>query len=98
MLGDHFMWISWAPFRAQSWEKLTTSTEIREAVLAEAPRALGTSDPVEAEELLKEDVVQDLAERLWLVVMSEKQERLVPLDDWRGVVARYYNSNGGSSW
>ena len=98
MLGDHFMWISWAPFRAQTWEKLTTAGEIREAVLAEGLRALGTSDPAEAEGLLKEDIVQELAERLWLVVMSEKQERLVPLDDWRGVVARYYNSNGGVSW
>ncbi len=40
----------------------------------------------------------DLSERLWLVVMSEKQEKLVPLDDWRGVVANFYNSQGRSAW
>jgi hypothetical protein len=98
MLGDHFMWISWAPFRATTWDRLTTVEEIEAAVLAEAPRALGTCDPEEAASLIKADVVQELAKRLWLVVMSEKQEKLVPLDDWRGVVANYYNRTGGTSW
>ncbi len=24
MLGDHYMWISWAPFRANDWDQLTS--------------------------------------------------------------------------
>ncbi|MEO3763904.1 hypothetical protein [Streptomyces sp. B8F3] len=98
MLGDHFMWISWAPFRANDWDQLTTPEVIREAVFLEAQRALGTADRVEAAELIKNEVVEDLSKRLWLVVLSEKQERLVPLDDWRGVVAQFYSSQGGTSW
>lgn len=98
LLGDHFMWISWAPFRATTWEKLTTPDEIRDALLAESVRTLGTADQSEALELMKDEVVRELADRLWVIVLSAKQEKLVPLDDWRGVVARFYNSQGGSSW
>ncbi|MFE1104896.1 hypothetical protein ACFW5U_03415 [Streptomyces rochei] len=98
MLGDHYMWISWAPFRARDWNVLTAPDTIREAVLAESARALGTEDPDEARELIKDEIVDELSARLWIVVMSEKQEKLVPLDDWRGVVARFYNSQGKTSW
>ncbi|UGQ11036.1 hypothetical protein LO772_30200 [Yinghuangia sp. ASG 101] len=98
MLGDHFMWISWAPFKANTWDRLTTAEEIREAVLAESARALGVVDQNEAAGLIKDDVVNEVAARLWVIVLSAKQEKLVPLDDWRGVVAQFLSSRGGSSW
>ncbi|MGW2117026.1 hypothetical protein [Streptomyces zhihengii] len=98
MLGDHYMWISWAPFRANDWDQLTSPQAIREAVLAESLRIFGIEDPGTAAESIKDELLVDLSERLWLVVMSEKQERLVPLDDWRGVVANFYNSQGRSAW
>jgi hypothetical protein len=98
MLGDHYMWISWSPFRANDWHELTAPEMIREAVLAESLRALGVEDQDEATELIKDELVEELSRRLWLIVMSEKQEKLVPLDDWRGVVAKYYSSQGVSTW
>ena len=98
MLGDHYMWISWAPFRANDWDQLTGHDMIREAVLAESQRALGVADRDEAAESIKDELIQDLSRRLWLIVMSEKQEKLVPLDDWRGVVANFYSSQGRSAW
>ncbi|MFJ1581740.1 hypothetical protein ACIOC1_00180 [Streptomyces sp. NPDC088197] len=98
MLGDHYMWITWAPFRANDWDKLTTPESIKEAVLLEAPRVLGVDDPLQAADMISDDLLRELARRLWLVVMSEKQEKLVPLDDWRGVVANFYSSQRGASW
>uniref|UniRef100_A0AAU2K079 YqaJ viral recombinase domain-containing protein n=1 Tax=Streptomyces sp. NBC_00049 TaxID=2903617 RepID=A0AAU2K079_9ACTN len=98
MLGDHFMWITWAPFRANDWDQLTGAQMIRRAVLAESSRIFGIEDPTAAAELVKADIIEELAGRLWLIVMSEKQEKLVPLDDWRGVVANFYASNGRSTW
>lgn len=98
MLGDHYMWISWAPFRANDWDQLTGPELIRDAVLTEARRVFDTEDRDRAAESIKDDIVQDLSERLWVIVMSEKQEKLVPLDDWRGVVANFYNSQGRASW
>lgn len=98
LLGDHFMWISWAPFRANDWDKLLAPAIIRESIILESERIFGTSDTEAAEAMIKGELIDELANRLWLIVMSEKQERLVPLDDWRGVVANFYNSQGKSSW
>jgi hypothetical protein len=33
------------------------------------------------------EVVEMVADRLWLIVLSEKQETLVPLKDWEAIVA-----------
>lgn len=98
MLGDHYMWITWAPFRARDWDQLTQPHTIREAVLAESERIFGTQGREAAAAAVKNEFVEELSARLWLIVMSEKQEKLVPLDDWRGVVANFYNSQGRSSW
>ncbi|MBE9499085.1 hypothetical protein IHE61_13540 [Streptomyces sp. GKU 257-1] len=100
MLGDHFLWITWAPFRASDWDQLTSTEEILKAVLAERGRALGTEDEEEARTLLKQDVVQELTGRLWPpLIMCEQQENLVPLEEWRAVVAAHLQKRReGPAW
>ncbi|MPY59170.1 hypothetical protein [Streptomyces spongiae] len=98
-LSEHFLWISWAPFRASEWDQLASQDEIRRAVLGQSTRVLGTDDPDEAVGLIKGDVVEELTQRLWKpLVMSERQEQLVPLDEWRAVVAEHCTKQKDMSW
>ncbi|MFF0540187.1 hypothetical protein ACFYUC_33600 [Streptomyces coelicoflavus] len=53
MLGDHYMWISWAPFRANDWDQLPSPQAIREAVLVESLRIFGIEDPETAAQSIK---------------------------------------------
>lgn len=73
---DHFIWVSWAPHAATRWDSLTSPQEVRSAVIGNASRVLpGSVDPDAA---VDEAVCESVAERLWLLILSDKQETLVP--------------------
>ena len=74
--ADNFMWVSWAPHAATTWDQLTSATHVRAAVLANAHRIF--ANPAEADELIDDEVCATVAERLWLLILSDKQETLVP--------------------
>ncbi|WP_225804235.1 hypothetical protein [Streptomyces sp. NK15101] len=86
-LSDHFMWITWSPFRANSWSTLNSSDQVEAAVLQHRSRVFGTDDLDEARKLLDPELARSVAARLWLIVLSEKQETLLPLKDWAAIVA-----------
>ncbi|MFI6730883.1 hypothetical protein NRF20_00510 [Streptomyces sp. R-74717] len=95
-LSDHFMWITWAPFRANSWSVLNSPGQVETAVLQHSSRVFGTSDTEEARKLLDAELAQSVAERLWLIVLSDKQETLLPLKDWAAIVAAELTRREGS--
>jgi hypothetical protein len=76
---DHFMWVSWAPFQAQSWHKHRTVDAIRKALLHKdnRERVLGTADEVAATAAVEEARLGKVADRLWMITLSERQEELV---------------------
>jgi hypothetical protein len=76
---DHFLWLSWSPFQAQRWDKHATSENVRRAVLhgVNRRRVLGVDDEGEATAKLSSDLLAGVASRVWLLTLSEKQERLV---------------------
>jgi hypothetical protein len=76
---DHFLWVSWAPFQAQQWDRHATAESVRRSVLHAANRArtLGLSDEGDAAVKLSSDLLVGVADRMWLVTLSEKQEKLV---------------------
>ena len=37
-LAEHFMWITWAPFRVTDWSKLTTAETVKKGLLSERNR------------------------------------------------------------
>lgn len=63
-----FMWVTRHPFQLNDWADLTTPKRI-EAALAKDPEALGGGS-VDA------DVVALTAERVWLLVVHKRQDRL----------------------
>lgn len=77
-LADHFLWITWHPFRVTSWNDLYSAQAIRSSLVNERARLFG--DNVEVDDvagLINEDIVADLAARVWIIVLSDRQETLV---------------------
>lgn len=86
MFCDHFMWISWSPHTASKWADHTTEASVRSAVLHNRKRVLGVEDTDDADALIDADTVTAVAERLWLIILSDKQEQLVITPEHRGLI------------
>lgn len=91
---DNFMWITWAPFLVTKWPDLRTTSYVRDQVLVHSDRVLGTGDPTEAEALVENEVCTAVADRLWIIVLSERQERLVISKEHRGVIQAHDTRKG----
>ncbi|MFE9960540.1 hypothetical protein [Micromonospora sp. NPDC005299] len=80
---DNLIWLSWAPFQAQSWHKHRTPETIRKHLLHKENihRVFGTTSVEEAKAKLNEQVVYELTNRLWLLTLCEEQESLVITTD-----------------
>ncbi|MFF5668244.1 hypothetical protein ACFY7F_36260 [Streptomyces griseofuscus] len=87
-LADHFMWITWHPFRVKTWTALCSADSVKKGLLLERNRVrvFGTSDESEAASMVDDALVQDVADRMWMFVLSEKQEKLVITPDYRALV------------
>jgi hypothetical protein len=83
---DHFMWITWSAFATTSWDTLCKRDKVRDAVLAESERALGV-ERAEANAKIDIDLCDEVANKLWLIVLSEKQEKhLVLSPEHQGII------------
>lgn len=80
---DNLIWLSWAPFQAQSWHKHRTAESIRKQLLHADNifRVFGTESAEEAQSKLDEQVIYELTKRLWLLTLCEEQESLVIMSD-----------------
>ncbi len=89
-LADHFMWITWAPFRRGTWADHCKPAAVEKALLVpkNAERVFGTDKPEEAQPLIDGAIVDAVAARLWLIVLSDKQETLVISAEDRALVMR----------
>ncbi len=75
---DHLIWITWRPFKCQTWDDLTSVNEVIEAVVTERERVFGVGVTQEdARSQVDLAAAAAVADRLWLIVLSERQETLV---------------------
>jgi len=73
---DHFMWITWAPFLVDSWSDLMTPEYVERGVLESKERVFGELRDGEAyEDLIEPELLRAVASRLWIIVLSDKQEK-----------------------
>ena len=92
-LADHFMWITWHPFRVTTWNKVASSEAIRLAIIAEGKRVFNDEDPVTIVPQIDPSIVDDLAARIWIIVLSDRQESLVISKEDRAEVMRLRTLN-----
>lgn len=72
---DHFFWITWAPFSVTKWSQLDTEPFILQAVLDHREDSLNLTDLDDAEAAVDHKLIKTISERLWLIVLSRRQER-----------------------
>lgn len=74
--GAEFMWITWHPFSIGEWSNLVDHKYIRSAVIAH-PDAAGMTLGDDPNQFVNEDICRIVAERLWVIVLSDRQHDLV---------------------
>lgn len=89
-MADQFFWIAFAPHGVTKWDKLTSADEVKKAVLHTAERNVNFKPDDNAEDLFSVEVADKVSERLWLVILSEKQiEHLSLTKEHLGVIEKY---------
>lgn len=83
---NHFMWITWHPFKVNEWSKLCSQEYVKRSLVEERRRVLGCDSTNSAETLIEVAVTQAVSEKLWLIVLSAKQEGLVITPENRALV------------
>lgn len=80
---DNFLWISWSPFQAQRWDRHTTPDNVRRSLLQKVntKRVFGVDTEAEAAAKLDVQRMAHVANRIWLITLSDRQEMLVPTED-----------------
>lgn len=81
---DHFMWITWAPFSISKWPQLMTAEYVKECVIKYSVKVLGAAGATP-----DDAACQGVADRLWLIVLSDRQEELRLTDEERGRVIQH---------
>jgi hypothetical protein len=76
---DNLIWLSWAPFQAQSWHNHRTAQTIKKHLIHNDNifRVFGVNTADEAREKIDEQVIFELTKRIWLLTLCEEQEDLV---------------------
>ncbi|MGP3955611.1 hypothetical protein ACTWPT_06400 [Nonomuraea sp. 3N208] len=95
-LADHFMWITWHPFRVKTWTKLCTADTVKTGLLVprNAKRVFDQEDAEVARSLIDDSLAEDIASRMWLLVLSEKQEKLVITREHRALIVAHQIKEG----
>ncbi|WP_406084991.1 hypothetical protein [Streptomyces virginiae] len=87
---EHFMWITWCPFNVSDWNKLLTEEWVRRAVEKHGADIFGDEfDPRDVDSHIDADIVRLVSERLWMIVLSEKQESLVITREHRALIQHH---------
>ncbi|HEY0260903.1 MAG TPA: hypothetical protein VGC18_13750 [Lacisediminihabitans sp.] len=76
-LAQHFMWITWTPFRIKTWNANTNAASVAKALIANGERVFDSTDPDVITSKTDANIVNDLVSRLWVIVLSDRQESLV---------------------
>lgn len=95
-LADHFMWITWHPFRLGKWKKLCSPEAVIDGLLLprNIERVFDTKNEEEARSKIDQDLIVDVADRLWLIMLNEKQENLVITPQHRGLILAHQAEKG----
>jgi hypothetical protein len=82
-LCDNFLWISWAPFQASKWDQHATVETVRRSITHEINRnrVLGVDNESDAALKLDAERIVNVARRVWLITLSDQQEKLVLTED-----------------
>jgi len=85
-IADQFLFMTWHPFAQTSWTTLCEPSTIVDGILQNKRRIFSPTEQDSCESLIDQAVVTDLVDRLWLIVLSNKQEELVITKEHRALI------------
>ncbi|WP_153348526.1 hypothetical protein [Nocardia aurantia] len=86
---DNFMWITWAPFNSTDWSKLDKPEKLESCVRENWKYNFTTQEEAQAADL-SGNIVKEVAQRIWILVLSDKQvDHLSMSDRHLSVIAEY---------
>ena len=88
---DNFMWLTWAPFSVTKWDRLLSPEEVEDAVRLHQARAVDGGSEVDPR------MCRMVADRLWLIVLSDRQERLVVSLEHRALITAHRIMGGSGT-
>jgi len=93
--SDHFVWVTWVPHERARAEALATPAKVRAAVVKSAARIFpaGADPSVEVDQA----ACQAVSDRVWIIVLSEKQEHLVPSREHLNLIYAHEGSKEAAS-
>lgn len=72
-MADQFFWIAFAPHGSTKWDRITDVEEVKSSVLHPACRDINFTPGQDPEEEYSEEIAKQVSDRLWLLILSEKQ-------------------------
>ena len=96
---NNFLWISWAPHRANTWDAQTSPETIKTALIKHKQKVFGVSTKEQADAAIGRDesIITDLSSRLMPLVISDQQiDHLSMSVEHLGVLRRWITENPSS--
>lgn len=91
---DNFMWISWSPHSITDWHRLTSVDYVVEKVAEHSARIFGPNYDQDKDSPIDHEVAQAVSNRLWLIVLSDRQETLVASLEHRAIIDQHETLKG----
>lgn len=92
--ANQYMFLTWHPFRVTTWTQQCEPETIVGGCLRNKRRLFDEEEDDAARGKIDMSLVNQLAERLWLVVLSEKQEQLLMSEEDRGRLVKWRTKKG----
>lgn len=95
---DHFLWISWAPFRAANWDQHRSVESVRNALVEPnvIERCFGHADTDLALASLDPEKLVKVSKSIWLITMNDREEHLTLTREHFAEVIRSIELEAGS--
>lgn len=93
-MADHFFWIAFAPHGGTSWDDIASVDRIRSAVLHKDLLDINFVAGDDPAECFDPDVAKATSERIWMLILSEKQvDHLTLSKEHHGVIEKFIIDN-----
>lgn len=90
MMADQFFWISFAPHGGTTWDKISSSEQVRNAVLHPTLRNVNFLPNEDPEEEFSQEIADQVSERIWTIILSDKQvEHLILTRDHFAIIEQH---------
>ncbi|MBF9315821.1 MULTISPECIES: hypothetical protein [Mycobacteroides] len=94
LMADQFFWIAFAPHGGTKWDKITSSDEVKSAVLHKDLLDINFVPNQVPEESFSAETAELVSDRLWMLILSEKQiDHLTLSKEHHGVIEKFIVDN-----